>query len=416
LAVFSDWFDSNSLTAHGFCLSWDPALMTLHVVSDALIAASYYSIPLAIGWLLIRRHDVAFGWLGWLFAIFITACGTTHAMGIWTLWHPDYFADGVIKAITAIASLLTAGVLWPILPRLAALPSLSSVLAANEELIAQIHQRDEAVEALKRETAERLKAEAMLRQSQKMEAIGQLTGGVAHDFNNLLQVVQANLEALGMRLDSGDPRRRYLDRALIGTGRGARMTQQLLAFARQQALRPQSFDVPSRIASLSELLQRTLGGLVSLDLPESRGQWVVESDPNQFETALLNLTINARDAMPGGGHLRIDVHNVTLRADELDTQHDIEAGDYVAIAISDTGVGMSPAVRDAAFEPFFTTKSVGQGSGLGLSQVYGFVKQSHGHVTLESTVGEGTIVTLYLRRAQPRLLDAVLTEDAEPGS
>lgn len=393
-------FSADQWTAHGFCLSWDPPLVGLHVVSDGLIAASYYSIPLAIGLLVRRRRDLAYSWVAWLFAAFITACGTTHLFAIWTLWHPDYLADGLIKAVTAIVSVATAMVLWPLLPKMAALPSLSGILAANQQLQAQIRERDAAVAALERETAERLKAEAMLRQSQKMEAIGQLTGGVAHDFNNLLQVVQSNLEALSERLDDDDRRRRYLSRALAGAERGANVIQQLLAFSRRQSLQPLAFNVAERIATLGELLRSTLGGKITLELPDASEVWYVDADPHQFETALLNLAINARDAMPDGGRLTIDVADISIHDDGPTSGAEIEPGNYVAVRVRDSGTGMTAEVREAAFEPFFTTKPVGHGTGLGLSQVYGFVKQSRGHVTLQSAPGEGTEVVLYLLRAR----------------
>ncbi len=248
MGAFTGLFDTAALTPHGYCLSWEPGLIALHVVSDGLITASYYSIPLAIALLLLRRGDVAFGWMAWLFAIFIMACGTTHLMGIWTLWYPDYLSDGMVKAVTAVASVMTAAALWPLLPRLVALPSPGLLLQANERLTQQIAERDAAVTALRVETAERERAEGMLRQSQKMEAVGQLTGGVAHDFNNLLQVIQANLEAVSARLAEDDPQRRHIERALAGTERGAALTQQLLAFARRQSLRPMAFDVAERIA------------------------------------------------------------------------------------------------------------------------------------------------------------------------
>jgi signal transduction histidine kinase len=399
MSVLTDLLDSDALTPHGFCLSWDPALMALHVISDGLIGVSYYSIPLAIMFLLLRRRDATFGWVGWLFATFILACGTTHFLGIWTLWHPDYFIDGAIKAVTAVASLLTAIVLWPLIPRIAALPSLAGLLAANEQLMEQIRERDQAVEALQLETVDRMKAEAMLRQSQKMEAIGQLTGGVAHDFNNLLQVVQANLEVLSMRLDTEDPRRRYLDRAIAGAGRGAVVTRQLLAFSRQQSLRPCAFDAAERVRGMTELLRSTLGGRITLELPHDDEQWAVDADPNQFETAILNLAINARDAMPNGGRLQIEAGAISVRSAKLAAASGLQPGEYIAISVADTGVGMTGDVRSAAFEPFFTTKTIGQGSGLGLSQVYGFARQSQGHVTIDSTLHHGTTVTIYLRRA-----------------
>jgi signal transduction histidine kinase len=396
---FSSLIDTASLTPHGYCLSWQPSLMALHIVSDGLIAASYYSIPLAIAVLLLRRQDVAFSWMAWLFAIFIMACGTTHVMSIWTLWYPDYLADGMVKVVTAAASVMTAAALWPLLPRLAALPSPGVLLQANERLTQQIAERDAAVDALRRETAERLRAEDMLRQSQKMEAVGQLTGGIAHDFNNLLQAIQANLETLTMRLDADDPLRRNIDRALASTDKGAVLTQQLLAFARRQSLQPAAFDVAQRIAAISELLRGMLGGSVTVETRCDGDLWTAEADPHQLDNALLNLAINARDAMPRGGRVVISAGNATLDAAATAGLPDVEPGDYVRISVGDTGAGMTDEVRESAFEPFFTTKPIGQGSGLGLSQVYGFVKQSRGHVTLESEPGVGTTVSLYLRRA-----------------
>jgi signal transduction histidine kinase len=392
-------FDTAALTPHGYCLSWEPGLIALHVVSDGLITASYYSIPLAIALLLLRRGDVAFGWMAWLFAIFIMACGTTHLMGIWTLWYPDYLTDGIVKAVTAVASVMTAAALWPLLPRLVALPSPGLLLQANERLTQQIAERDAAVTALRVETAERERAEGMLRQSQKMEAVGQLTGGVAHDFNNLLQVIQANLEAVSVRLAENDPQRRHIERALAGTERGATLTQQLLAFARRQSLRPMAFDVAERIGASAEMLRGMLAVEIAVETQCAGDLWLADADPHQLETALLNLAINARDAMPKGGRLLISASNALLDGVATAGLPDVEAGDYVRIAVSDTGTGMTPEVREAAFEPFFTTKPIGQGSGLGLSQVYGFVKQSRGHITLDSVPGEGTTVALYLRRA-----------------
>ena len=400
MAVSSGLFDTAALTPHGFFLSWEPGLMAVHVVSDGLIAASYYSIPLAIAalLLLLRRRDVPFGWMAWLFAVFIMACGTTHVMGIWTLWHPDYVTDGMVKAVTAGASVMAAAALWPSLPRLVALPSPGVLLQANERLTQQIAERHDAVAALQHETVERLRAEEMLRQSQKMEAVGQLTGGVAHDFNNLLQVIQANIEALAMRMPSDDPLRRHVERTLSAAERGSMLTQQLLAFARRQSLQPVRFDVADRVAALSEMLRGMLGGTITVRAHCESDLGAAEADPHQLETALLNLAINARDAMPNGGHLSITAANATIDATVAAGLPDVEAGDYVRIAVSDTGIGMTREVREAAFEPFFTTKAIGQGSGLGLSQVYGFVKQSHGHVTLESAPGEGTTVAIYLRR------------------
>jgi signal transduction histidine kinase len=394
-------FDLPVLTPHGFCLAWDPALLDLHVISDAVIALSYYSIPLALAYFVLRRQDLAFSWVFILFAVFILACGTTHVLDIWTLWHADYVTQGLVKAFTALASVLTACLLWPLIPKALLLPSPAVLRQANERLTAEIHNTETAVIALRKETAEREHTEAMLRQSQKMEAIGQLTGGVAHDFNNLLMVIQGNLEALHRKVGENPDTDRYIGRALRSVQQGSTLTGQLLAFSRQQPLEPVAFDLNARVNALVDLLPGTLkpGMEVELELELAPGLWSATADPNHLENALLNLVINARDAMPAGGTLRIKTGNVTMDAAMAEAAN-AEAGDYVTVSVSDTGTGMTPEVREMAFEPFFTTKPVGSGSGLGLSQIYGFVRQSHGHITLDSVLGEGTIVTIYLRRAE----------------
>ena len=256
---------------------------------------------------------------------------------------------------------------------------------------------------------ERARAEAALRQAQKMEAIGQLTGGVAHDFNNLLQVIHGNVELLRERTrdELADPLgaelRRFADLALRGAERGAALTQRLLAFSRQQALIPEPVDPNQLVAGTSELIQRTLGEQIGIGTVLAGGVWPIFVDANQLENALLNLAVNARDAMPAGGRLTIETANARLDAAAVES-HDVAPGDYVTIKVSDTGAGISPDVVDKVFDPFFTTKPVGQGSGLGLSQVYGFVRQSNGFVTLVSALGAGTSVTIHLPRstqAQP---------------
>jgi signal transduction histidine kinase len=394
-------FNLPDLTPHGFCLAWDPALLDLHVISDAVIALSYYSIPCALAYFVLRRQDLAFSWVFILFAIFILACGTTHVLDIWTLWHADYVAQGLVKAVTALASVLTACLLWPLIPKALMLPSPAVMRRANERLTVEIRNTETAVTALRREQADREHTEAMLRQSQKMEAIGQLTGGIAHDFNNLLMVIQGNLEALERNGVDDSDTARYVARALRSVQQGSMLTGQLLAFSRQQPLEPVAFDLNERVNALVDLLPDTLrpGIQVDLELDLADSLWPAQADPNHLENALLNLVINARDAMPDGGTLRVGTTNVTLDAASV-KGGDAKPGDYVSVSVADTGTGMTREVREMAFEPFFTTKPVGSGSGLGLSQIYGFVRQSHGHITLESTVGIGTTVTIYLRRAE----------------
>ena len=238
---------------------------------------------------------------------------------------------------------------------------------------------------------------AMLYQGQRMEAVSEVIGGAAHDFNNLLTVVIANLELLDGRLRDQPTLRRYIERAMEGAERGAVLTRHLLAFARRQPLRPARLDIAARIAGFADLLRSTLGPAVTLAVQSESGLWPVVADPSQLDAALLNIALNARDAMPDGGELTIAARNL-VRAEAAG---DMAAGEYVAIVVTDSGVGMTETVRRAAFDPFFTTKSPGHGHGLGLSQVYGFVSQSAGHVTLASAPGAGTTVTLYLRRAPP---------------
>ncbi|MGB8604406.1 PAS domain-containing protein [Bradyrhizobium sp.] len=248
--------------------------------------------------------------------------------------------------------------------------------------------------------AERLKAtEEALLQSQKMEAVGQLTGGIAHDFNNLLTGIVGSLDLLQTRLDQGrtDNVARYIDAAMTSANRAAALTHRLLAFARRQPLVPKSVDANRLVVSLEDLLRRTIGETIDLEIVASNDLWGTLCDPNQLESALLNLAINARDAMPDGGRLAIATANVRFDSVTADTPA-LSPGDYVSISVTDTGVGMSAEVAARAFDPFFTTKPIGQGTGLGLSMIYGFARQSNGHVTIDSKLGRGTSVKLYLPR------------------
>jgi two-component system, NtrC family, sensor kinase len=256
-------------------------------------------------------------------------------------------------------------------------------------------------------------AEQALRQSQKMEAVGQLTGGVAHDFNNLLTIIIGNL-GIAKRGVVEARAERALNNALVGAERAAQLTQRLLAFSRRQPLNPRVLDVNKLIVSISDLLARTLGENIELETIGSAGLWNVEADASELESTLLNLALNARDAMPEGGKLTIETSNAYLD-DEYCRQHEgLTAGQYVLVAVSDSGAGMSAETIDRAFEPFFTTKETGKGTGLGLSQVYGFMKQSDGHVRIYSEPGEGTTIKLYLPRRYGD--EAVLSGDDDIGS
>jgi two-component system NtrC family sensor kinase len=267
--------------------------------------------------------------------------------------------------------------------------TLYAVLRRTERLYAEIDRRSVAEEAL--------------RQSQKLDAIGHLTGGVAHDFNNLLTIIIGNLEAAQRQLETWTDGTqvklaRRLESAMRGAQRASMLTKRLLAFSRQQPLNPSVIDVNRALNGLSDFLRRALGEDISLEIVGGGGVWPVEADAAELEAAILNLAVNARDAMPNGGKLTIESSNAYLDESYCRQNADIRPGQYVQIAVSDTGSGMAKDVIDRAFEPFYTTKQSGQGTGLGLSQVYGFVKQSGGHVKIYSEWGEGTTIKIYLPR------------------
>jgi PAS domain S-box-containing protein len=250
-----------------------------------------------------------------------------------------------------------------------------------------------------RDITEKRAVEEQLRQAQKMEAVGQLTGGIAHDFNNLLLVIMGNLEHLGrVSPPTQQPTQRLIAAALRGASRAAILTDRLLAFSRRHPLMPEVLSANKLVAGMSDLLRRTIGEAIHVETVLSGGLWPVLADTNQLENALINLAVNARDAMPDGGKLTIETANSHLDDAYARLHDEVQPGQYVGIFITDTGIGMSAETVVRAIEPFFTTKDVGQGTGLGLSQVYGFIKQSGGHVKIYSEVGEGTTVKLYLPR------------------
>jgi PAS domain S-box-containing protein len=258
--------------------------------------------------------------------------------------------------------------------------------------------------------AVRERAEALLHQAQKMEVVGQLTGGLAHDFNNLLMIIGGNLDLIRKRV-SDDHIVRRLDQVLIAVQRGAKLTQQLLAFSRIQSLSPQSICINNLLPEVEMLVQRAVGSSIEVRFDTAKDLWSCRADPNQLESAILNLAINARDAMPNGGSLTVATGNILLDASGAAQLGETEPGRYVAVTLTDTGTGMAKDVLARVFEPFFTTKEVGKGSGLGLSQVYGFARQSGGHVAIQSDVGKGTAVTLYLPWTET--IDVVIPESAE---
>jgi len=254
-----------------------------------------------------------------------------------------------------------------------------------------------------RDITSRVKTEERLREAQRMEAVGHLTGGLAHDFNNLLQVIRSNLELLEPAVENNEVARRRLAGALHGADRAAQLTRQLLSFARRQPLEPKVINLSRLIGDMTDLLRRTLGEGVQVETIIGGGLWNTLADPAQVESAVLNLALNARDAMPGGGRLTVEIANASLDEAYARQIEGLTPGQYVMIAVSDTGEGMDEAIRKRVFEPFFTTKAEGKGSGLGLAMVYGFARQSSGHIQIYSEPGQGTTVKIYL----PRSRDAV---------
>ena len=294
---------------------------------------------------------------------------------------------------------LTAYLSLSVLRRDEATPLFCGILTDLTEQKLHLRELSEANARLQAESAERAKVEEVLRQSQKMEAVGQLTGGLAHDFNNLLAGISGSLEMMARRIAQGRSLEldRYMVAALDASHRAAALTHRLLAFSRRQTLDPRATDVNKLVGGMQDLIRRTVGPSVAIDVVGARDLWAALVDPPQLENALLNLCINARDAMPDGGRITIETRNEWL--DDLAAQtHDMPPGQYLALCVTDTGTGMSADLVTKVFEPFFTTKPIGEGTGLGLSMIYGFARQSGGQVRICSEVDHGTTVSIYLPR------------------
>ena len=398
---------STEFMPHGMCYLWDPAVLWLNAISDGLITASYYAIPFLLFYFVRKRRDIAFNGIFVAFGVFILACGTTHLMAAVTIWHPVYRLDGLIKAITAVASIATFVMLVPMMPTLIALPSPSQLEGVNRSLELEVQERRVAEEEVRKineeledrvakRTAERQALESQLIQSQKMEAVGRLAGGVAHDFNNLLTVILGYTELLREHLSEEDSGLEYADEIHLAAHRASDLTNQLLAFSRRQMAMPRVVSMNDIVRQIDKMLSRIIGEDVHLETRLAADLPPVLVDPAHIQQVIMNLAVNSRDAMPQGGRLTIETADVELNSEYAGRHIGVDAGPYTLLTVSDTGTGMDAATQARLFEPFFTTKEKGKGTGLGLSIVYGIVKQNGGEILVYSEPGQGTAFKIYL--------------------
>ena len=403
----------STLTPHGACLQWKPELIWLNAVSDAILAGAFFATAFVLGLFVWRRRDLMYRGVFGIFAIFVAVCGMTRLLAILTLWVPAHDIEGLTKGFLALISLGITAALLLSLPRILVQPSRTQLAQANAALEEEIRHRRKA-EAMVKRFQEIEANETQVRQAQKMEAIGQLTGGVAHDFNNILTVITGTIEILGEAVKDRPNLVQITDMISAAAARGADLTRHLLAFSRRQPLQPRNTDVNALVIDAARLLRPTLGEQIEIESMLAHDSAPALIDPSQLSTAILNLALNARDAMPNGGKLTLETRNVVLDENYPSMTSELKPGNYVMIAVSDTGEGIPGSLLDKVFEPFFTTKEVGKGSGLGLSMVYGFVKQSNGHIKIYSEESHGTTVKLYLPAAAG-VADALAAEAGIPG-
>jgi signal transduction histidine kinase len=393
--------DMSTLVPHGACLLWKPELIWLNAISDALVTSAFFTTAFVLAFFAWRRgRDMMFAFRGgfWVLAIFFTVCGVTRLQSILTLWVPAYGIEGLTKGLLALISVGITGGLLLLLPRIMVMSTRVQLQQAYAALEEEVRLRRSA-EAMVQRFREIEATESQVRQAQKMEAIGQLTGGVAHDFNNILTVITGTIEIIAEAVKDNPHLAQITNMMGAAAARGADLTKHLLAFSRRQPLQPRSVDVNAVVVDAARLLRPTLGEQIEIESMLAHDSAPALIDPSQLSTAILNLALNARDAMPNGGKLTLETRNVVLDENYAAMSSEVNPGNYVMIAVSDSGEGIPASLLEKVFEPFYTTKDVGKGSGLGLSMVYGFVKQSNGHIRIYSEEGHGTTVKLYLPQA-----------------
>jgi len=395
--------------AHGSCLGWQPALLWLHIGSDALIALSYYSIPIALLVLVHRRKDLRFGWMFVLFGVFILACGTTHLMGIWTLWHPDYLAAGILKAVTAATSVVTALILWPLIPKAIALPGPAQWEQVNRELLKEVEERRGAEEEVRRlneglereveqRTSQLVEVQEELVRKEKLAILGQMSGSVGHELRNPLGVMGNAVYFLRMVLSEADETvHEYLGIIAAEVQNSQRIIGDLLDFARTKPPRRAAIGVSDLIGQGLENLAIPENVKLSVEIAQALPR--VSVDPQQIGQLLQNLVMNAVQAMPDGGSVRIggrEIRNFRFEAASLEsgTRSPIPEGDFVEISVADTGEGIASENMKKLFQPLFTTKP--KGIGLGLVVCKNLAEANGGRIEVESERGKGTTFAVLL--------------------
>ncbi len=379
---FAHLFDTDGFPPRWHCGDWTAGTGWLHILSDIGIWSAYVSIPIVIGYFLLRRRTLPFRGIVALFAAFILACGSTHLMDAVIFWWPAYRLSGIMKLATAVLSWTTVIALMWMTPKALA-------MRTPEELQHEIDERKRAEIVL----AQR---DEQLRQSQKLEAVGSLAGGIAHEFNNLLQAIRGYTRFAMEGLPASNPRYQDLEQVLQASARAALLTEQLLGFSRNQVLDRGDVDPRDVINDLGQMLRPLIGEQIDFEVAPAQAMGSLHADRGLLQQMLLHLCINARDAMPNGGRLVLKAQRVELSQSYCEVYPAVKLGTYVLFSVADTGCGMSADVRERIFEPFFTTKGVGKGTGLGLAMVYGCVQQHGGMINVYSEVGIGTTFRIYL--------------------
>lgn len=388
MSFFQNLFDVSDFPPRWVCGNWSSSLGWLHIISDFAIFGAYFAIPLVLAYFVLRRKDVPFHGIFWLFILFILSCGIGHAIEATLFWQPWYRLSGTVKAITAVVSWATVFAMIPMLPKALALPGLARI---NEQLAREVNDRKHAEE-------ERRKLEAQMRQTQKLESLGVLAGGIAHDFNNLLTSILGYADLASLELPPGSSARRHVDEVVNGARRAAELTNQMLAFSGKGRFVIEPLNLSEVVESMVRLLQVSISKKCALQINLAPNLPSVETDGAQIRQVIMNLIINASEAI-GGNNGTIGINTGVMHCDKLYLSEsylddDLPEGKYVYLEVTDTGHGMSPETIARIFDPFFTTKFTGRG--LGLAAVLGIVRGNRGAIKVYSELGRGTLFKVLL--------------------